>query len=748
MDKASIYIEKAISSFANGDYSKALGDYCQLSELIGIDSCEEIIKICKFKIDPDYAIDDHTKVSVIIPTFNSQNFIEKSIINVLSQTIDSLEIIIYDDGSNDDTINILDKYEKIYNNIKVIRNPFNIGQGYGRNKAIKIATGQYVTYLDSDDFYKDENFLSDIYNTAILNDYDIVVTPYSRLKNGELKEDIIQAGVLSGHEAAQRFISRDFQTHAPGAKLYKRVLAESSQFVEYGFSQDVIFSLKCFLKAKKVRVLNRYGYIYNNDNTSCWRPQKLTLKHFYSSLRLLAEIIAYRQYLKQRDIVIEIDGFVNSWKKDHVPRINKILKDKDYDLKELKYLINLFDNFSPFYIEAIHNKFNCKIFYDNTPAIPTINCKLYTNYTNEINELFCSSLRINEENQKKSIVIYCRTLSSGGLEKVASQVGNVLSDEYEIVYILDDDKKTDYEYKGRIIKNDLFNPELLEVLEKAFYIFDYRYKDVTKENSLIKYCVQKYANKYIPTIHNTVTVEAYFKKILDYMKTRIDEFPSIICVSQNVKCCFEEIYGKHKNISVIYNPIEFERIEQVQITKNNYGKYIVFAGRINKTEHKGIDILLKAFALSTARNECKLVFLGEGEFEPRVKDIIKKNDLEKDIIKLGFQKNIYPFLKNALFAAMPSRWEGFSVTLIECLACGIPVLTTKTGGAVEVVQHGINGYFCEIDDIESTVSSMDELYKNYRALNINCASSVKWLDIKKFKKQMDKIIAPSDVIKK
>jgi teichuronic acid biosynthesis glycosyltransferase TuaG len=93
------------------------------------------------------------KVSVIIPTYNSSSTVTRSIESVLNQTHQNFEIIITDDNSNDNTVLIIKKYLKNHDNIKLFCLNVNQGAGYARNFSIKKASGDYIAFLDSDDYW-------------------------------------------------------------------------------------------------------------------------------------------------------------------------------------------------------------------------------------------------------------------------------------------------------------------------------------------------------------------------------------------------------------------------------------------------------------------------------------------------------------------------------------------------------------------------------------------------------------------
>ena len=90
------------------------------------------------------------KISVIVPVYNSEKYIEKCIESIINQTYRNIEIIFINDGSTDESLNIIHKYKKLDNRIKVI-NQSNSGVSAARNKGIKNSIGDYITFVDSDD---------------------------------------------------------------------------------------------------------------------------------------------------------------------------------------------------------------------------------------------------------------------------------------------------------------------------------------------------------------------------------------------------------------------------------------------------------------------------------------------------------------------------------------------------------------------------------------------------------------------
>ena len=127
------------------------------------------------------------KVSVIIPTFNSERYLRETLDSVVNQTLQDIEIIVVDSISKDATISIVEEYMSKDSRIKLIRR----GKEWvsaSRNAGLKAATGDYIMFLDSDDWYE-LNACEVAYNSILENDYDVVTFSYNEFINGKLQPD-------------------------------------------------------------------------------------------------------------------------------------------------------------------------------------------------------------------------------------------------------------------------------------------------------------------------------------------------------------------------------------------------------------------------------------------------------------------------------------------------------------------------------------------------------------------------------
>ena len=130
-------------------------------------------------------------ISVIIPAYNREQFVNKAIDSILAQTFKNWELLVVDDGSMDETASIVDDYCSRHPNSHYHYQP-NQGVSVARNTGIEKATGQYVCFLDSDDTY-DPEFLATTYVAAIEHGCDVVMAAFSQRQSSPVQSSPVQS---------------------------------------------------------------------------------------------------------------------------------------------------------------------------------------------------------------------------------------------------------------------------------------------------------------------------------------------------------------------------------------------------------------------------------------------------------------------------------------------------------------------------------------------------------------------------
>ncbi|OOM79961.1 glycosyltransferase family A protein [Clostridium sp. BL-8] len=126
-----------------------------------------------------------TKISVIIPIYNMGLYLEECLKSVMMQTLKDIEVICINDGSTDNSLEILERYSLVHNNI-IILNQENCGVARARNNGINIANGEFVVFMDPDDYYPENDILECLYNSAKENNVYICGGSYSSFRNGKI----------------------------------------------------------------------------------------------------------------------------------------------------------------------------------------------------------------------------------------------------------------------------------------------------------------------------------------------------------------------------------------------------------------------------------------------------------------------------------------------------------------------------------------------------------------------------------
>src|SRR5699024_7731605 len=223
------------------------------------------------------------KVSIIVPVYNAENYISHCIETLIQQTYTNIEIIIINDGSTDESYNICKQYEEMDNRIKLI-NIKNSGVSIARNIGIESSTGNYLTFVDSDDWIE-LNMIEFAINKIKEDNADIVIWSYFKsFKDQELKLPLVTKTNAKFTNDKSILIyksidsmygqNKDIQTVSAGTtwcKLYKKKLIVENNIKFNPIlirAQDTVFSIKAFTLAKKIMYYNENLYHYRITDTS------------------------------------------------------------------------------------------------------------------------------------------------------------------------------------------------------------------------------------------------------------------------------------------------------------------------------------------------------------------------------------------------------------------------------------------------------------------------------------------------
>ena len=231
------------------------------------------------------------KVSIIIPIYNSEKYMDKCINSILNQTLKEIEIILVNDGSTDKSEIICEKYKNIDSRIKLI-NKENGGVSSARNHGVSISEGEFITFVDSDDFIE-LDMCEKLYNAAIKNQCDIAMSGIKVVKNKEISYELTAESKIYKKEEVYKLFFYDTPPFSPNyacGKMIRKSVCEKVKFREDIFlMEDALFSMELFLNCtNNIMFLNEYLYNYvQRPGSESKHFSKKRITSFYALEELL-----------------------------------------------------------------------------------------------------------------------------------------------------------------------------------------------------------------------------------------------------------------------------------------------------------------------------------------------------------------------------------------------------------------------------------------------------------------------------
>lgn len=208
------------------------------------------------------------KISVIIPVYNVAEYLESCLNSVLAQTFRDIEIICINDGSTDNSLEILQQYAQRDKRVKIIDQE-NKGLSEARNVALNIAQGEFIAFIDSDDFYA-QNFLELLLNAQKTTGADIVGCNFQKIyKTTDVLETVSHVNPKIYKDALGVLLHKDnFIYFNVWNKLYKRHTIGKIRFVPNIYYEDWVFNCCVFEQAQSFTWIKEKLYAYRIHNSS------------------------------------------------------------------------------------------------------------------------------------------------------------------------------------------------------------------------------------------------------------------------------------------------------------------------------------------------------------------------------------------------------------------------------------------------------------------------------------------------
>lgn len=621
------------------------------------------------------------KISVIMPVYNTGIYLEETLNSLVNQTIiDDIEVLMIDDGSTDESRYIIEKFALDYDNFHACHKE-NEGQGIARNYGVSIAKGDYIHFMDSDDYIIPDAY-EKLYNLVLSKDYDFVVGNVMKFTDYNCWEDIL-------FKNAFQDLNEDTEFHSINDhpflvwdtitcnKLFKKEFLQKNniQFPnEKIFFEDVLFAFECYINSDSFCYLNDYFYFWRfRKNLSSVTQRNNTAKNFLDRLEILHKI---------RELTLSCNLTEKT--------LNKLFG--KWLVHDLKMYLRVIDNFPSECYEKIFNSISDLIediplsVKRDLPSYQKIMYKMIEE--NDIdsllyfapldNQLKDASYDFNLKDEYNELMDFDKDALNEELIADKTDIDNdddsiFITFDYKINYLSKNHKheleallidENDNEDVLEISGNQIILPfNLIKLKKNLKILIKYISEDIIKET----YLRNDYRNS---ILFNDLDIDIGTginrRLVINIRKISMDEI-IINDISFDNVCFTLEGTGENKiNEIVMENIVNFDRTAY-QVDYNN-GSFIfkipysdIFNAPVKKWELKGQNLIMLSESHTFFRDYDKLnfsnlrntVFIGNfiydkfeelNKFNRKIKKLSKKNSKLKN--KYSLLNNKYITLKN------------------------------------------------------------------------------------------------------
>ena len=550
------------------------------------------------------------KVSIIIPFNNVEPYIEQCLSSVVNQTLKDIEIFCIDDASTDSSKEIVKRFMANDERIKLIEIKEKSGQGFARNRAIEIATGEYIGFVDSDDWVEKDMF-EHLYNAAKENDNDITICQAREY------DDINEKYILTDYYSLTQLARMENRVFSPEDikselldinvvlwnKIYKKTYLDEIgvKFPEGFIYEDLPFFFSTFLPAKRVQIVWKNLYIYRVNRKNS------TMQQFNNKIldRLPMVSLTYEK-MKQFSFLDDMKMQIQAWIINDLFHRYTLLKE-NYQ-KEFFFLMKKV--FQSLDIENIEDAYWKRVYH-------------FQGYLLVMNNNF------EDFNQK----VFNEYLDFHEMEnRILSQITSTYEVDEKISKVYDEISKN-YEYTNEIrdnFTNKLGNEQSI-IDEKISKVYD----EISKN--------YEYTNEKILQINVSIDEKS------SVIKSDINDKVSSIYdkMAQDYETINSLLSSKEDNVNKKIEKTNENTLSTIEEKLENEKNYIL--SEINSNKESINAELEKQKTLLTAEFENKIkeiensliekINIQKNEYENKVKELeYKIKELEKNPIKRYFEK--------------------------------------------------------------------------------------------------------------
>jgi len=638
------------------------------------------------------------KISIIIPIFNAELYLRECLDSIINQTYKNLEIILVNDDSTDNSEQIILEYLNLDQRIQYFKNNCNKGTFEARRFAIKNATGEYILFIDADDWISLDT--CQILEKHMKKDIDIIQysivkiksnpneSLYKFLYNFEINyHSMNNQRVFESFFVEYRWVSWMLCGKCIKTSLIQKAVAHVPEDSYITWSEDYLIVFICAYFANSYIGCKKVKYYYREHPASSENNLNFNKDVWIENYKIFFAI--YNKFIDENHIYNKYPYIKNE--ENLIYAIMKRFYYKMQRKDQIKYFAELCDYLDEKRVfSVLYNFFPLKSIIYLTESIP---------------------IKLKPSSPIKTVAFMLYRLDQGGIERVTSLLLSLFKGmNYKVVLFCIKDNDIDFYSFNTVTKivADEYNP--FTTLEDAINTYNIDLIINQDHHSVLRLYILFYAKmKGIRIIQCIHLMPLYFQLLNDEnTKYRCDKIYSkladaILCLSGR-----DQLYYQDRGIKAIYmpNPLTFNNVDIKCAALDNHN--ILFVGRLATQKNPKFMIRTLPYIINEIPNT-RLIICGDiANEEPELKEelvnLAKELEVFDKIDFVGNVLNIGEFFQNSAVHVMPSRYEGMPMVWGEAKSNGVPTVYTRMDylefayleGSVVVDQGDIVGFANEV----------------------------------------------------